>query len=129
MFVEAAAKLPWAEDKRSDWFWLNLRAANALRELGEFDKSRDLLAGLDSPSRLPTDADEIKGARMLIDGLKALNSERNAALEPANLIPQTEAAFQCAMRSAELTPTEIKVCASPEVQKAVETLKESASSN
>jgi hypothetical protein len=127
MLVDAAAKLPWAEDKRSNWFWLNLRAANALRELGEFDKSQDRLAALDSPSRLPTDADELQGARMLIDGLKALNSERNAALEPANLIPPMEAGLRC--QSAELTPTEVKACAGPEIQKAVETLKDATPSD
>ncbi|HKX92706.1 MAG TPA: hypothetical protein VJM15_09820 [Sphingomicrobium sp.] len=124
MFVESAAKLPWSEAKRSDWFWVNLRAANALREMGEFEASATLLEAIDKPERLPAEANQLKGARYLIDGLAMLNAEHNAALEPANLIPAHEAAQRCLDGASELTPAETKACADAKVAEQVERLKE-----
>lgn len=95
-FVTASQTLPWSEAKKGPWFWLHLRAANALRELSKFDESAALLAMIDRPDRLPTEADELKGARWMIDGLAALNADRNPASEPANLIPAMMAVERCA---------------------------------
>jgi hypothetical protein len=124
LFVESAANLSGSEAKRSDWFWVNLRAANALRELGEFDASTVLLKAIDRPERLPTEAGQLKGARYVIDGLATLNAEQNAALEPANLIPAQEAAQRCLDGSSELTPAETKACTDEKVAQQVERLKE-----
>ena len=121
-FIDSARALAWSEEKRSTWFWLNLRAANALRELGEFESSAQLLISLDQASRLPTDADELKGARFLLDGLKALNTEKNVTPEPANLIPEMEAAHRCLTGEATLTASELKACQSADIEKAKKTV-------
>lgn len=116
-YVDGVRNLPWSEEKRSDWFWMNLRAANALRELGSFDESLKLLLALDGKEKLPLAADEQKGARFLIDGLKTLNDEKNAAPEPVTLIPQREAAYRCLDATPVLSPSEEKICQSDEVAK------------
>lgn len=115
-YVDALARISPTADKRGDWFWMNLRAVNALRELGEFDKSNSLLATLDRPDMMPTDKDELEGARYLIDGLKALNADRNAKSEPTNLIPPRIAAEICG-DDPKLTQAEVKACGGPEIVK------------
>lgn len=117
-FAAGAMALEWSEEKASPWFWLRLRAANALRELGRFDESAALLADIDRPGRLPADAEELKGARWLIDGLTALNADRNRASEPANLIPPRMAAERC--KQGELSAAEIHACNSKDVKAAGE---------
>lgn len=108
-FVDAAKALDPTTSKDDAWFWLNLRAANALRELGRFDEGAALLAQIDQPDRLPTDADAKDGARKLIDGLRALTTERNRVAEPANLIPVELARERC--QANDLTTTERETCA------------------
>lgn len=121
-FINNVRGLAWSEEKRSDWFWLNLRAANALRELGEFEVSTQLLTSLDQADRLPSDADDLKDARFLLDGLRPLNNEKNAAAEPANLIPAIEAARRCLKDGVSLTASEVKACQSDEIEKAKKTI-------
>jgi hypothetical protein len=115
-YVDVLAHISLTADKRRDWFWMNLRAADALRELGEFDKSNALLATLDRSDLLPTDKEELEGARYLIDGLKSLNADRNAKSEPTNLIPPRIAAEICAS-DPKLSPVEVKACGGPEIVK------------
>ena len=122
-FIETAGKLAWSEANRDDWFWFNLRAANALRELGEFEKSTALIATLDDPSKLPKEPDQVAGAKLLIDGLRQLNAEKNNTREPANLIPDMEAGNRCVMGTA-LSPIETAACEKPEVRKASERVRE-----
>ena len=119
-FIDAAQKLPWSEEKREDWFWANVRAANALRELGQFDDSNALLESLDTPSKRSKDEEGQKWAAALISGLKQLNAELNRSLEPTNLIPAMVAATRCQERAAHLTPVEISACAKGEVKEAIE---------
>lgn len=121
-FVAAAQALPWSEAKKEPWFWLHLRAANALRELGRFDESAALLTMIDRRDRLPTDADELKGARRMIDGLAALNADRNPASEPANLIPAAMAVGRC--EAGGLSPAEDAACNSKAVKDAAAELKD-----
>jgi hypothetical protein len=110
-FLAAAAEIPATEGE--DWFWLNLRAANALRELARFEEAAALLARLEGGDAWPTDADEIEAARYLIDGLAALVGEGNVHPEPANLIPPQMAVERCTTEFTGLTDTERVACSSP----------------
>ena len=111
----AAEALEWSEERRDDWFWYNLRAANAYRELGEFEKAEHMLEAIDKPELLPTEADQREGARFLIDGLRPLIAERNSASEPTNLIGASAAAWRCREAPADMTETEQSACDSPAV--------------
>lgn len=97
-----------------DWFWLNLRAANALRELGRFDESAAKLDAIDKPELLPTDEDQLGPANRMIAGIRALNADRNGASEPANLIPARMAIERC--KQAGLSPAELSACSGDEVK-------------
>lgn len=114
-FVNAALALDPAAGADSEWFWLNLRAANILREQGRFDEAQALLATLDRPGTLPNDPDELEGARYLIDGLKELAAEANPFNEPTNLIPAREASFRCVIDRDALTGAEARACADTEI--------------
>jgi hypothetical protein len=114
-FIAAATGLKRAEDKAEGWLALNLRAANSLRELGHFDKALALLERLDKPDLMPSDPDSLKGARYLLDGLRRLAVENNPVREPANLIPDREAAYRCELAQPPLTAVEEVVCAKPEL--------------
>ena len=78
-FVEAADQIsPTAED----WFYYNLRAANALRELARFEDAEHRLRVLEASDAWPADPDERGGARFLFDGLRLLVAESNSHAEP-----------------------------------------------
>lgn len=116
-YIAAVSALPMSEAKKSDWFWLNLRSANLLRELEDFKQSDILLAKLDQADLLPNDTDSLEGVRFLIDGLRLLNADRNAKSEPTNLIPAMVALDYCSTATG-LTPAETHGCKTPEVEKA-----------
>jgi hypothetical protein len=128
-FIDAVGALSWSEEKRDDWFWINLRAANALRELGRFAQSDVLLAGLDKPEKLPKDPDALKGARFLIDGLRQLNAEKNPAREPTNLIPARMAVDRCVGQPSALSPAEKKACSGPDLHDALKEMRHLRESN
>lgn len=108
LFAEAAMSLEGRAGKEEDWFWLNLRAANALRELGRFEEARALLERVDKAELLPTEPDQREGARLLIDGLRSLVIESNRVAEPANLVPGPVARHRC--EAGRLTASEIAAC-------------------
>lgn len=107
-FAEAAMALSRDDANADDWFWLRLRAANALRELGRFDAAAALIDALEQPGLLPTEADQRAGAVRLIAGLRALITDRNTAAEPTNLIPPRMAIERCKERG--LSPAEASAC-------------------
>lgn len=115
-FVTAMDGIVSTAANRDTWFWTALRAANLKRELGEFTKSDALLDQLDRPEMLPTDKEQLGGARFMIDGLRALNADSNFKPEPTNLIPAMVALELCAAKRA-LSPAEVKACAGPEIAK------------
>jgi hypothetical protein len=118
-FVAAATGLQRTDANAETWFWFNVRAANALRELGHFDQAALLLDRVDRPERLPTDPEQLEGARYLIDGLRKLVAENNPVPEPANLIPAREAALRCVVHRVAPSPSEQVACASAEVREAI----------
>lgn len=113
-FVDAAMALNRDDAHAGDWFWLRLRAANALRELGRFDAAAALIESLDQPALLPTDTDQRAGAAELIAGLRALVADRNTSAEPANLIPPRMAIERC--KEPSLSPAETSACSGDAVR-------------
>ncbi|MBX9644910.1 MAG: hypothetical protein K2W91_12525 [Novosphingobium sp.] len=120
-FVAAVMALEVDGSRRQDWFWLRLRAANALRELGRFAESDKLIDATMAPENLPEEADQKEGAVQLATGLKALNHDRNAKAEPANLVPARMAIELC--KEAGLSAAEQVACDGPEVKEAREELR------
>lgn len=117
-FVEAAQALEHKPGKEQAWFWLNLRAANALRELGRFDAAREALDQIDKPELLPAEQEGRATARWLISGLRALATEGNRVAEPANLIPRYPAEERC--KASDLSASEIAACEKLKSQAAAE---------
>lgn len=113
-FVAAVGAFERDPASPADWFWLNLRAANALRELGRFDESVARLDAIDKTNLLPTDEDQLSAAKRVITGLRALNADRNTASEPANLIPARMAIVRCKQEG--LSPAEQSACSGDEVK-------------
>jgi len=120
LYVEAVDALPrpaaakeGGED-RKDWFFLNLRAANAQRELGDFAGAGtrlDLLSqNLDYAGYGADEAEEKAGLEGFIAKLRRLVSENNGWFEPANLVPLDVAGKRCDMAEPALTPAEREVC-------------------
>ena len=116
-FVETVATIPTEQGK--DWFYYNLRAANALRELSRFEEASALLRQVEASPFRPEDRDEREGVRYLIAGLSRLIEEANPHPEPTNLIPPEMAAQRCIEGEATLTVTEREACASEELVDAI----------
>lgn len=118
-FVNHASKLKLGNqptDKDKDlWFMYKLRTANALRELGHFDKALALLAELDKPEFLPLDPKEAEGAKKFIENLRLLCKEGNPSPEPANMIPADYAAYRCESAGEGLTASERPICDDPKL--------------
>ena len=112
-FIAAATSLKRPPEKSETWFFLNMRAANALRELGYFDKAIIVLDRIDKPELLPNEGTNIDSLKAFIAGLRTLIAEENPSPEPANLIPENQAAFRCEAGWTYLTPVEVTVCAAP----------------
>ena len=107
-FADAAGVLKLDADHRGDWFWLNLRAANAWRELGVFPTALATVDKIDRAELVPPEPDQRQAATDLMKGLRALIAEQNAASEPANLIPIDMAIARCSQTG--LTPVELPFC-------------------
>jgi hypothetical protein len=120
LFAGAAAAVERSPANADEWFWLNLRGANAARELGRFDIATERLDKIDRDQLLPRDDRQRKSARHLIDGLRALIKERNTASEPLHLIPIGVAASHCLDGKAE--PSERAKCADPKLAAATRRL-------
>lgn len=110
-FVTAVTKIERSGNEE-EWFWLNLRAANALRELGRFEEAVDRL------NLLASQIDLLKGKQAhdslppFIASLRQLTQERNQASEPAGAVPDQAGAFRCVIDQASLSPSEVTVCKS-----------------
>lgn len=115
-FVAAATALKRRPDKADVWHVFQFRAANALRELGHFGKAAELLNRIDQPDFLPTDSQKRKYAEEAIAQLRLLIAEQNPASEPANMIPDSQAAWRCELANPPLTAVETAVCEKESLQ-------------
>jgi hypothetical protein len=114
-FIAAATALKRNPKDGDSWFFFNMRAANALRELGYFDKAVLVLNRIDRPELLPKDAAAKPEFLRFLAGLRLLISERNPTPEPANLLPKFEAARRCEVGAALLSPSEVNACSDPQL--------------
>lgn len=113
-FARAADALVREEDRAEDWFWLNLRAANAYREAREFKRASAIVEKINQPDLLPEEADQKEAAIWLISGLNALIAEENSVSEPTNLMGARNAVYRCDERPSDMTTAEVTACESPE---------------
>jgi len=115
-FLEATAGIAPDSD---GWLLYQLRAANALRELGQFGDASALLARIGASNAWPEDEDEREGARYLLEGLRPLVADRNPHPELTNLIPTMIAAERCMGETSALSPAERVACAEPDNVEAI----------
>lgn len=94
-FANLTEQLDLQDAAEGDNFWLSLRGANALRELGEFERAAARIANLKSAKNYPMDEEQKKGADWLIEGLSRLIDDKNSFSEPTNLIPRQMAETRC----------------------------------
>lgn len=103
-FAAAAAAAP-ARPQEIGWFALQVRAANALRELGRFDDAsvaldalpRDVVApksSADSDTINDAEANKL-GWRTMVEQLERLVARRDASSEPLDAIPEDIASAYC----------------------------------
>lgn len=110
-FVAAVADLDRSADEEA-WFWLNLRAGNALRELGQFEDAGARLDLVASNLGVLEDAELRPQVAAFIDILKQLVAEGNSASEPVGAVPDDVAAFRCVIEQSSLSPSEVTICRS-----------------
>jgi hypothetical protein len=123
-FVTAIAALDPAASQGDAWFWLGMRAANALREIGRFQEAAALLESLAGSPYMPQDADDREGALFLSAQLAKLVAEGNAHAEPTNLVPPEYAAARCMAADAGLSAVEREACETEELREAIAELRE-----
>lgn len=108
-FATLSAQLDLNKSTDTENFWLSLRGANALRELGKFENAMDRILLLKAAPSYPTEVDEKEGADLLIDGLSSLVKDRNAFNEPTNLVPKNIAEKRCSQTNL-LYGVELEAC-------------------
>ena len=119
-FVNITLKLERSEQNSDDWFWLNLRAINAMRELGYYQEALNRLELVVADKNLPTDPEAAANGKFFGSELRSLIEEENPAPEPANLIPTEQAKFRCVRPLLfPLTDVESATCQSSNVQEAI----------
>ncbi|MGB3471645.1 MAG: hypothetical protein WBA51_12555 [Erythrobacter sp.] len=121
-FIEAATGWERPGDDDADaqdsWFWMNMRAVNALRELGYFETGLDRLRVVMQPGHLPKEEDAASSARLYASMLEPLLLEKNPHPEPTNITPAHQAKFRC-VTGYGLTAIEREACSAVDVQEAI----------
>jgi len=119
-FVAEASGWQPGQEHRAAWFWYNMRAVNALRELGYFDKAAAHLSHVTLPENFPVDGEEARYGKLYADRIGALLKDRNPLVEPANLVPPDVAIFRCVVPQVPLTPAESHACSQAEIQTTID---------
>lgn len=114
-YIAAATALKPDPAKLPVWGIYQARAANALRELGHFDKALELIDRIDKPEYLPAEADNAKYARQYLNNLRVLIGEKNPFNEPVTMVEQYSAARRCELAEPPLSPSEVTACAAPDL--------------
>ncbi|HEY0165079.1 MAG TPA: hypothetical protein VGB39_06870, partial [Sphingomicrobium sp.] len=95
---------------------LQLRAANALRELSDHRASNEWLTKLAPTLAAQTGSEEGTSVNAFAARLRTLNQEQNAKSEPITVVPEEVAAELCAKPTLPLTESERQLCASPRIK-------------
>ncbi|MBX7534669.1 hypothetical protein K3175_03260 [Qipengyuania sp. GH1] len=119
LFIDAAMAMPRTEETADEWLWYNLRAVNALRELGNFAKAKSHLERVMQPENLPSNEEQAGYAIDYADRLRPLLEEANSYFEPANMVPPRMAIFRCVAPKSPLTSSEIEACADDDITTAI----------
>lgn len=111
-FVDRVRHLP-ADTSAKDRLWLTARAANQLRQLGDFDGAeavrRDAVLLVGQPG-------VGEGWDRYLASLAHVIARRDASAEPLDMIPVQEAASRCAKPGdVPLSRVEKRLCATPEI--------------
>lgn len=118
MFIAAAKNIVQMDDPEY-WFWLNLRAANAMRELGQFTQSLEYFKLVESNIPLNLEEDTQSYLNKYFVSQRQLIAEENKASEPANMIGENNASWRCIVHKSELTASEMPICNSDSVKQRI----------
>ncbi|WP_298470155.1 hypothetical protein [uncultured Erythrobacter sp.] len=106
-------------DDLETWFWMNMRAVNALRELGYYPEGLKHLRFVMKEAHLPKEPDAKENAEFFGSQLETLLLEENPNPEPTNLTPVHIGRFRC-VTGKELTPVELETCATEQFAAAIQ---------
>lgn len=118
-YINTVMQLARVKENANSWFWYNLRAINAMRELGYFAEALDRLDYVMRPEHLPDDPKAAENGMFLAKELRALLEEENHYAEPANLVPPQIAIFRCVVPRSRLTSAETGACQRENVLSAI----------
>ena len=118
-YINSVMQLARTEQNATPWFWYNLRAINAMRELGYFAGALDRLDYVVKPEHLPENPQAAENGMFLAKRLRALLEEENHHAEPANLGPPQVAMFRCVIPTSPLTSVEKEACRREDVRSAI----------
>jgi len=104
-----------------DRFWLEARAANAARQMGDFRKAEDLRK---QAEKSLADVPEKRGWDTYLAKLKTVIARRDTDVEPLDMIPEQQAAFSCVRRQS-LNDFDRAACAKPDVASRIADLRKS----
>ena len=113
-FARAAMALERTQDNHISWFWLNIRALNALRETQQWDDAKKQLNAINQPELFPKEDEDAEGADSLIAGLQNLIDEGNSVSMPTNLLSAHIAAERCLDQFDTLSTSEKQACDTPD---------------
>ncbi len=104
-----------------DRIWLEARAANAARQMGEFREAESLR---EQAEKSLASVPEKRGWDTYLAKLQNVISRRDASVEPLDMIPEQQIAFTCVGRRA-LNAFDQAACAKPEVAARIAELRKS----
>lgn len=104
---------------RDNWFWLQMRAVNSMRELGYYEEGLSRISVVMQADYLPENEEAAENAKFYGEQLERLLIEENPYPEPTNLTPARIAIFRCVV-GAELTSVERERCGDSAIQEEIE---------
>ncbi|WP_395612355.1 hypothetical protein [Allosphingosinicella sp.] len=114
-FIARVRALPPAPDEQA-YFVLYVRAANAERELGHFDRAAEMLR---QASAMPVATRSADAAAFLVK-LTALVARRDAYGEPLDMVDEVQLGWLCLDETLPDTPFNRETCARPDVRARIE---------
>lgn len=105
-FVTGVRALPATTDAE-DRLWLTIRAANALRQMGQFSKAQRLLATARPLAEQDKEAADIT---RYLDRMARTIARKDANVEPIDLLPPRQAKLRCEAKDTPLSTTQQALC-------------------